>query len=103
MDALWTAIRSWLLHAFQAVLQWWLDLVLWVPRKIFSMFCDGVISYLQTVQVPPEVAELFQNFALMSASVWYVLHLINFSTGMQIILAAYLFRNTWRYVPFVGS
>jgi len=94
---------NWLIDRFNALLKWFFDFWLWLPRKLFSMWCDAVISLLNTFVPPEAVATLASYLAAIPAGVWWFLHQIQFATGLQIIIGAIGFRVILKFVPFAGK
>ena len=93
---------NWLVDRLNDLLKWFFDFFLWLPRKLFSMWCDAVIGVLQDVVPPEAMASLATYFGQLPPGVWWALHQIDFATGMQIIIGSIALKLSLRFVPFLG-
>lgn len=93
---------QWLIDAISAALAWVLDLVLWVPRKIFSMIVDGLLALFNAIPVPAWLSDPSSALSGAGAGVWYFLHLFGFAGAMTIVISAYGIRFLIRRIPVIG-
>lgn len=82
--------------------RWVLDLVLWVPRKIFSLLLDGLATVLEALPVPTFVADLHGALGQFSGGALYLANFFQLGQGLAIIMGAYAIRFAIRRIPFIG-
>lgn len=76
-----------------------IDILLYVPRIIFSAFVDALIFLFNAIPVPEFIQNL--NFSGLDASA-YFLDAISFSYGIAIVLSALIARFLLRRIPLIG-
>ncbi|MCR9089895.1 MAG: hypothetical protein NXI11_00900 [Proteobacteria bacterium] len=85
-----------------AVLQWIVDVVLWIPRKWFELVMNGLAAVVEAIPVPDAFAEIHTAAAgLASGTVW-IFDIFAVAEGFAICMAALVARFFLRRVPLVG-
>lgn len=93
---------DWLLTALGAVLQWLLDFILWLPRKITQIVLEGIASFFQSIPAPDWMTGAASAFAGIPSSVLYLVSHLHLDVGVGIILSAYAVRFLIRRIPVIG-
>lgn len=79
-----------------------LDLLLFIPRKIFELLCAGLLAVLQAIPVPEWVSQAASSIGSLSGDVLFWLTLVSAPQGVGIVISAYLLRFVLRRIPFIG-
>lgn len=82
-----------------------LDLLLWIPRKIFELLTDGVSAVLTTVFSWFDVsffASISADLSALPAGILWFLAWFKFAYGLKVIFAALSLRFLIRRIPFFG-
>ncbi|WP_178862430.1 hypothetical protein [Thiomicrorhabdus cannonii] len=76
-----------------------LDILLYVPRQIFSAFVDGLIYLLNLIPAP----EFFSSVDLsgLNAIGWW-LTVFQVPAGMAMVMGALIARFILRRIPLIG-
>lgn len=84
-----------------SILVWLVELLLWLPLKLWSLFLDGLAAVIEAIPVPAwlENVDLFGN---LDPGVLYFAAAFEIPAGLGIITSAYLIRFLIRRLPFVG-
>lgn len=85
--------------------QWLLDLLLYIPKKIYSLIVDMLLSVIDAIfAVCPSCDPAFINnvFTGLPSDLMYFLGWFNFPQGLVIISGSYLIRFLIRRLPVVG-
>ena len=96
-------IIAWLSSAYEKAQNWVLDLVLWIPRKIYSSWADDIASYVESIS-PPDSIQQFTYYVgqwVDQAGYWFDLLQVNW--GLAAITTAIMFRWSKKFVPFFGG
>ena len=81
---------------------WLRDLVLWFPRKIYELILDGLAWVIDLIPVPGWFENAGSYFAALDPGIAYFLEAFEFSTGIGILVAAYVLRFLIRRIPVIG-
>lgn len=83
--------------------EWFKNLLLWLPRKIFEWFTDGMAELMSQLPAIPGAEQMISNAqALASISgVAWVLDLFLVAYGFKTCVSAYFFRFGIRRMPFL--
>lgn len=87
---------------FEDIVDWLLDIILWVPLKLFKLLCDGLLLVLQAIPVPEWMTDLSSNFGGLPAGVAFFLRALELPAGLAIVGSAYGVRFLIRRLPFFG-
>jgi len=82
------------------VLQWLLDVLLWVPRKLYQLILEGLLTVFNAIPVPSWAEGLDLDW--IPAGMAYFLEPFNVAFGVTCITSAYLLRFLIRRIPVVG-
>lgn len=80
---------------------WLLELLLWIPLKVFETCLELTAAVLEWVPVPAWLAS-GDPFAAIPDYVMYFLVAFELAEGITIILGAYVIRFMIRRLPIVG-
>lgn len=81
---------------------WLKDLLLWVPRKVWSELLDSLAALLAALPVPGFVSQASAAFSQIPPSVLFFADKFALSEGVAMILAAYALRFVIRRIPIIG-
>jgi hypothetical protein len=94
---------------FLSIIEWLYDLVLWVPQNIFYQIMDALghtvasagdlVCVSACINAVNGISTAFNNFPPIARLAFPYLHL---STGIELIVCAYLVRFVIRRIPFIG-
>lgn len=85
-----------------AILQWLLDALLWLPRKVWQLLLEGLASVINAIPVPDFITNLGPTWAALGSGTMYFLDVIQFDVGFPMLLSAYFIRFIIRRLPVVG-
>ncbi len=91
-----------ILNALIQFAQWMLQLVLWVPQKLYQMFMEGMAAILLAIPVPAFFADAQSAFNAMTGDIMYFASAFRIGTGMTIIIGALVVRFLIRRIPVIG-
>ena len=76
-----------------------LDILLYVPRVIFSAFVDALVYLFESIPAP----DFVQNVDLSGfSSISFFIDKLHIDVGLAMILSALLARFILRRIPFIG-
>lgn len=93
---------SWFNTAWENFQQWVLDLVLWIPRKIYAAIADDTASFIESLNPPPGTDEFILYIAQWGDQAGYWFELLQVNWGFSLITSVLLFRWAKKFVPFFG-
>ncbi|MCY1531069.1 hypothetical protein D9M68_662820 [compost metagenome] len=96
------SVVNWLKETLLAVLDWWLELILWLPKKIWALLLDGLASAIEALPVPAFIAQADSFFGNIPPSIVYFFDLFAVGEGLAMIVAALLARFLLRRIPLIG-
>lgn len=82
------------------VLQWVLDLLLWIPRKVYELFLTGILAVIEAIPVPSWAENISLDW--IPSSMGYFLEPFNVPFGLLCITGGYLWRFLVRRIPVIG-
>lgn len=82
--------------------EWLVELLLWVPRKVFEMLLDGLASVIEAIPVPDFMSGLQGWVSGLSPAIAYFGGPLQFQAGMSFVLSAWVIRFVIRRIPVVG-
>lgn len=80
--------------------RWLLDVVLWLPRQLFSLLLDGLVAVISAIPVPDWV--LYLDLGSAAAVIGWTAGVIRLKEGVAIVLGAYFIRFMIRRLPWFG-
>jgi len=81
---------------------WLRDLLLWVPKKLWELFLDGVTAVLEAIPVPSWLSGASAVFDAIPDGVIYFAQALQLPAGLSMILGAYVLRFIIRRIPIIG-
>lgn len=87
---------------FDKALDWLLDVLLYIPKKIYEWLLDSFAWIIENIPVPDFFTSMAGAFANTPLGVVYFLDIFLINEGLAIVLAAYLLRFIIRRIPFIG-
>lgn len=75
-----------------------IDVLLYVPREIYSFFADGVIAVINGISFPSNLADS----SVLSPQTLYYLDFFQVDVGLTMIFSALTMRFLLRRVPVFG-
>ena len=81
---------------------WLLDLLLWVPRKLWAELLEGLATLVEGLPVPGFIATAQSAFDGIPSSVVFFLDKFAFAEGVAMVLSAYVLRFVLRRIPLIG-
>ncbi|MCY1371033.1 hypothetical protein D9M68_896980 [compost metagenome] len=98
MDSVITFIKD----TITEILEWILEMVLWLPKKIWSLLLDGLASVIESLPVPDFVASAGNFFGNIPGSVVYFFQFFAVGEGLAMIATALVLRFALRRIPLIG-
>ncbi|MBU6955540.1 DUF2523 family protein [Hahella sp. HN01] len=86
----------------ESLLEAWLDVVLWLPRKIFEYVVDVVLYLINMIPVPVDPKVLQTQLNSIDTGVLWFLSIAEFNYALTVIFAALLARFILRRIPGIG-
>jgi len=91
-----------LIEFLQRILAWLVDLLLWVPRKLYELFLDGVATVIEAIPVPGFMDNLGDMLAGLHPAIAYFSAPLQISVGLTWVFSALVLRFLIRRIPVVG-
>jgi len=82
--------------------EWLMDLLLWVPRKLWAELLDGLATLFEAIPVPDFIATAQSVFNGIPSTMLFFLDKFAFGEGVAMVLSAYLLRFLLRRIPIIG-
>lgn len=87
---------------WNAILGWIKDLLLWIPRELFSLFVDGIAGMVDSIPVPDFLGQAANLWAYIPAGVWWFLGAFIVPQGIALLFTSGSARFLLRRIPFIG-
>lgn len=81
---------------------WLMDLMLWVPKKIFELIMDAFASLFEALPVPDFIVQATNAFSGVSGNVLFFASKFAIAEGLMIYIGALILRFILRRIPFIG-
>lgn len=91
-----------LIEFLQRILEWIVDLLLWVPRKIWEAALDGLATLIESIPVPTFMENLGNWVAGIDPAIAYFGGALQLGTGMTFVVLAWVIRFAIRRIPLIG-
>ncbi|MGX5724805.1 DUF2523 family protein [Metapseudomonas otitidis] len=95
-------ILGWFKAAFETLLGWWLDFVLWLPKKVWGYVFDGLATVIEKLPVPDFVSQAGSFMSQLPSGVVFFFQYFAVAEGLAMITASLLLRFILRRIPFIG-
>lgn len=93
---------AWLADKLQALLDWVMDLIDWIPKRVFSAVMDGVASFLEWIPVPDFISQAGSFFGGIPPEITWVLNFFAVNEGLLMVTSALVLRFILRRIPLIG-
>lgn len=88
-----------------AFAQWLLDLITWIPKKIYELFTDMIVSLIDgffSVCTVCDFSSIPSSVTSLPAGIIYLASWFHFGLGLSIVTGSYLIRFLIRRLPVIG-
>jgi hypothetical protein len=93
---------DWLQGWLDSFTQWLLDLLQWIPKKLYSEAMAGIANFFNALPVPDFVTQAAGAFQGIPSTVLYFASMFELAFGVSVVLSALLARFVLRRIPFIG-
>ncbi|OHC58114.1 MAG: hypothetical protein A3J25_03855 [Pseudomonadales bacterium RIFCSPLOWO2_02_FULL_63_210] len=93
---------TWISDFFLGILEWLLDLVAWVPKKIWELLLDALASAIEAIPAPGFVSSAGGWFGGIPETVIYFGQFFAVAEGLGMIMSALVLRFLLRRIPIIG-
>lgn len=91
---------DWLTDWLDAAFSWLIDLLLWVPQKLYGLVLDALATVFEAIPVPSWAASI--SFAGIDNAIAFFAEPFHIDLGLTVVAGATLTRFLIRRLPFVG-
>jgi hypothetical protein len=91
---------DWLTDWLDAGFAWLIELLLWVPQKLYGLLLDGLATVVEGIPAPSWASGI--SFAGVHNSIAYFGGPFHIDTGLTVVVSATLLRFLIRRLPVVG-
>lgn len=84
------------------LLDFLVELLLWVPTRLWELFLSGLAAFLEWIPVPAFMTDLASLFAGLDPGILYFVEPMQLGPGVTMILSAAIIRFVIRRIPVVG-
>lgn len=99
---MWESIKDWLAEKIEEFQQWLLDMLLWLPKKLFQLIFDGLATFIERIPVPGFIANAQSFFSGIPSEIVYFLNFFAVGEGLAMVTGALVLRFVLRRVPIIG-
>lgn len=78
------------------------DMLMWIPRELYSMLLDGLLAAITAIPVPAWAASAGSYALSISSDVMYWAAPFQLGSGLAILTSAYGVRFLIRRIPVIG-
>lgn len=93
---------DWLKEWLSDFTDWLLELLQWIPKKIFSVAMDGIAKFFEAIPVPGFMSQSQSYFNQISGQIIWFADMFQIGFGFKVIFAALLARFILRRIPIIG-
>ncbi len=83
------SIKAWFAAKIQQLVDWFFELVQWLPKKIFSAVFDALADLLDHIPVPDFITSAGSFFGGIDPGIAYVLNFLAVNEGLAMIISAW--------------
>lgn len=95
-------LLTWISEFFIGILDWALELVAWVPKKIWELLLDALASAMEAIPAPDFVSNAGSWFGGIPSVVIYLGNFFAVPEGLAMIMSALVLRFLLRRIPLIG-
>ena len=81
--------------------EWLLNVLLFIPRKIFELLMDSLASVLEAIPALDAVTQASSAMGAI-ASMGYIANIVALKEGVALLMVTMLARFLLRRIPFIG-
>lgn len=96
------SIKQWFADRYEQFQEWLLELVLWIPRKVWEEFLDELAGVLESLGIPSFIIQASALLGSWGSDASYWFDLLQFNWGFSLVVSAISIRWAWSKVPFLG-
>lgn len=93
---------SYLINFLERILTWLVELLLWVPHKLYSLVLDAFAAIIEAIPVPDFMSDLGSLVAGLDPAIAYFSAPLQLGTGMTWVFGALVLRFLIRRIPVIG-
>jgi hypothetical protein len=93
---------SYLIEFLGRILSWLVDLLLWVPHKLYGLLLDAFATIIEAIPVPEFMSSLGSLVAGLDPAIAYFAVPLQLGTGMTWVFSALVLRFLIRRIPVIG-
>lgn len=94
---------DWVKEYYDIFVEWLKDLLLWIPRKVFSEFLEQLAEIITGIPAPDFMLQAKSLLAQTPPAITWALDLAQFNWGISLCMSAFALRYTYSKIPFFGS
>ena len=95
-------ITAWLAELIEKYVDWFLELVLWLPKKIWSLMLEGFATFIESIDPPQFMLDAQSFWGGIPGGIVYFMDFFAVAEGMGMIAAALALRFIVRRIPLIG-
>lgn len=93
---------SYLIEFLERILAWLLEVLLWVPQKLYQLVLEALAAVLEAIPVPEFMENLGSLVAGLDPAVAYFGGPLQLGTGLTWVFTAMTLRFLIRRIPVIG-
>ncbi|MCY1290477.1 hypothetical protein D9M70_396240 [compost metagenome] len=93
---------DWLKGWLDNFAEWILELLQWIPKKIYSVVMEGIAAFFNAIPVPDFVSQAAGAFGGIPSTVMYFASMFELNFGLAVVLSALVARFILRRIPLIG-
>jgi sulfite exporter TauE/SafE len=97
-----TAIVEWVFTLFKDTLDWFVELVEWIPKRTFEGVMDSLAGVIEAIPAPSFVTQAGTYFGNIPTTIVYFFQFFAIAEGIAMISAALILRFVLRRIPLIG-
>lgn len=82
--------------------EWLLDVLLYVPEKVWELLLDGLAAVIEAIPAPTFLAALNARLGLLPSSAIYLADIFALQEGIILVIGALIARFILRRIPIIG-
>jgi hypothetical protein len=91
---------DWLTDWLDAAFAWLVELLLWLPNKVYELFLAGLLAVVNAIPVPSWATGIDLDWIPSGMAYW--LEPFNVGLGLTCVLGGVLWRFLIRRIPVIG-
>lgn len=96
------SIKKWFGEIYEQFQEWLIELLLWIPRKLWEEFLDSIAKFIEGIDAPAFIDTAGYLLSSWSGEAAFVFDLIEFNWGISLVMSAFAMRWAWSRIPFIG-